>query len=182
MLWPRRGAAAHTGLGGTMASKLAGAIADMWRDVDRCFADLSEADATTQHGGGSSFAWTLLHIAGFEDGNLNVRTRGKERHSVLLDQFNRFRETPGASDKWDEIQRGVADMRADVQAWLDGFSDEELAAMMAPATARQPEVPLVSILWRDIAHAYYHVGEVAAKRDQMGQRTGDYPSAWEHSV
>ncbi len=163
--------------GDTMASKLAGAIADMWRDVDRCFADLSEADATTQHGGGSSFAWTLLHIVGFED-----RTRGKERHPVLLDQFERFRDTGGKSDNWPQIQSAVAEIRADVQAWLDGFSEDELASMMAPATRTQPETPLATILWRDIAHAYYHVGEVAAKRDQMGQRTGDYPSAWEHAV
>ncbi len=165
-----------------MPSTLAAAIADMWRDVDRCFADLSEADALAQHGGGSSFAWTLLHIAGYEDGNLNVRTRGRERHPVLLDQFNRFREQPGAADRWDEVQRGVQEMRAEVQAWLDGLSEDEINSMTAPATARQPEAPLRYILWRDIAHAYYHIGEVAAKRDQLGQRTGDYPSAWEHAI
>jgi uncharacterized damage-inducible protein DinB len=165
-----------------MSSKLASAIADVWNDVDRAFADLTEADALTQHGGGSSFAWTLLHIAGYEDGNINVRTRGRDRHPVLLDQFNRFRETPGAADNWDAIQQGVADLRAELQSWLESLSEEEMASMMVPATTRQPEQPLTYVLWRDIAHAYYHIGEVAAKRDQMGQRTGDYPSQWQRAL
>ncbi len=181
MLWPRRGAAAQR-MGDAVANKLAGAIADMWRDVDSCFADLSDADATTQHNGGSSFAWTLLHIIGWADGNYNVRTRGKERHPFLLDQFNRFRETPGVADDWPGIQRAVAELRADVQGWLEGMSEDELAAAIAPATRTQPETPLTTILWRDLAHTHYHLGEVATKRDQMGQRRNDYPTAWEHAI
>lgn len=165
-----------------MTSKLAGAIFDVWRDTDRAFEGLTEADALERHGGGSSFAWTLLHIVGYEDGNLNVRIRGKERHPVLLDQFNRFRESPGSADNWDQIQQAVRDHREELRGWLESLSEDEMASMTAPATARQPEQPLTYILWRDIAHAYYHIGEVAAKREQIGERTGDYPSAWEHAL
>lgn len=168
--------------GRAVSSNLAGAIYGMWQDTDRVFAGLSEADALEQHGGGSSFAWTLLHIAGFEDGNFNVRVRGGERHPVLLDQFSRFRETPGASDNWEQVQEAVRGLRAELRGWLDSLSEAEVAAMTAPATSRQPEQPLAYLLWRDIAHAYFHIGEVAAKRGQLGHDVGDYPGAWEHAV
>lgn len=167
--------------GQAVSSKLAAAIFGMWQDTDRVFAGLSEADALERHGGGSSFAWTLLHIAGFEDGNFNVRVRGRERHSVLLDQFNRHRETPGSADNWAHVQEAVHGLREDLRGWLEGLSDDEIASMLAPATARQPEQPLMYLLWRDIAHAYFHIGEVAAKRGQLGHDVGDYPSAWEHA-
>src|SRR5688572_22904380 len=168
--------------GAGVASRLALELFDMWKDVDRAFADLSEADALERHGGGSAFAWTLVHIAGFEDGQINVRTRGRDRHPVLLDQFERFRETPGTADEWAKIQDAVREMRTELRTYLEGLSEDDIAAMMAPATARTGEQPLIYLLWRDIAHTYYHLGEVAAKRDQLGQRTGDYPSTWEGAL
>src|SRR5262249_28541722 len=149
-----------------MTSHLAGAIFDMWLDVDRCFEGLSEQDALTQHGGGSAFAWTLVHIAGFEDGQINVRTRGRERHPILQDQFDRFRATPGQADSWADIQRAVQEMRAELRTYLEGLSEQDVLTLMAPPTRNGPEQPLHYLLWRDIAHTYYHVGEVAAKRDQ----------------
>jgi uncharacterized damage-inducible protein DinB len=162
-----------------VTSKLAGAIFDMWKDVDRAFADLSEADALERHGGGSAFAWTLVHIANFEDGQINFRTRGRERHAMITDQFERFRESPGSADQWERIKAGVQELREELRSYLEGLSEEEIATTMAAATARTAEQPLALLLWRDIAHTYYHIGEVAAKRDQLGQRTGDYPSVWE---
>lgn len=165
-----------------MASLIVAAVTDMWADVDRAFADLSEADALTRHEGGSAFAWTLQHIAGFEDGQFNVRLRGQPRNPVLLDQFERFRETPGTADEWSKIQQAVRDLREEFRAYFEPLSEEEIAALMAPATARTAAQPVRLLLMRDIAHTYYHIGEVAAKRDQLGQRTGDYPSAWEHAV
>ena len=166
-----------------MMSILVGAIFDMWLDVDRAFADLSEADALARHGGGSAFAWTLAHIAGFEDGNINVRMRKRDRHPVLSDQYERIaRESPGSADAWNDIQRALQEVRSEVRGYLEPFSEEELNAVMAPPTRNGPEQPLRLLLMRDIAHTYYHVGEVAAKRDQLGQRTGDYPSQWEHAV
>lgn len=165
-----------------MASTLVGAVIDMWADVDRAFAGLSEADALARHGGGSAFAWTLQHIAGFADGQINVRLRGGARHPVLLDQFERFREQPGTADQWEAVQRAVRELRAELRAYLEPLSEADVSTLLAPATARAPAQPLRLLLMRDIAHTYYHVGEVAAKRDQLGQRTGDYPSAWEHAV
>ena len=165
-----------------MASRLAGAIFDMWKDVDRAFAGLSEGDALERHGGGSAFAWTLVHIANFEDGQINFRTRGRERNAMISDQFERFRDSPGSADSWEQIKAGVEALRVELRTYLEGLSEEELAATMAPATARTGEQPLTLLLWRDIAHSYYHIGEVAAKRDQLGQPTGDYPSAWESAL
>jgi uncharacterized damage-inducible protein DinB len=155
----------------------------MWKDVDRAFAYLAEADALERHGGGSAFAWTLAHIAGFEDGQINVRLRGRARHPVLLDQYERVaRESPGSADHWDDIQRALQEVRAELRTYLEALSEEEVHTLMAPPTRNGPAQPLAHLLWRDIAHTYYHIGEVAAKRDQLGQRTGDYPSAWENAV
>lgn len=166
-----------------MTSTLVGAIFDMWLDVDRAFAGLSEADALERHGGGSAFAWTLAHIAGFEDGQFNVRMRQQVRHPVLSDQYERIaRESPGSADAWTDIQRALQEVRQQVRAYLEPMTEADLAMLMAPPTRNGPEQPLRVLLMRDIAHTYYHVGEVAAKRDQLGQRTGDYPSAWEHAV
>lgn len=165
-----------------MASMLVAAVMDMWADVDRAFADLSEADALERHTGGSAFGWTLQHIAGFEDGQFNVRLRGQPRNSVLLDQFERHREQPGTADQWAAIQQAVRELREEFRAYFEPLTEDEVSALIAPATARTGAQPVRMLLMRDIAHTYYHVGEVAAKRDQLGQRTGDYPSVWEHAV
>jgi hypothetical protein len=38
------------------------------------------------------------------------------------------------------------------------------------------------MLGRFIAHAYFHIGEVASKRDMLGHEAGDYPGALRHSL
>src|SRR5262249_19998452 len=117
--WARLRLDVQRGLtGGGMASALVGAIFDMWLDVDRAFVDLSEGHSRPRHGGGSAFAWTLAHIAGFEDGQINVRTRQRERHPVLSDQYERIaRESPGSADHWAEIQRALQEVRSEVRAF-----------------------------------------------------------------
>ncbi len=157
-----------------MTSKLVSLVFNMWDDADRAFAELSAEEATTQHDGGSSFGWTLVHQAAFEDGFINVAVRGLPRHPVLQQQFEQHRAS-GASDQWPAILDAAREVRASLREYLAPLSDAELETIAAPATSRRPAYALRYILMRDVAHTYFHIGEVASKRDRLGKGTGDYP-------
>lgn len=157
-----------------MTSKLVSLVFNMWDDVDRAFGELSPEEATTQDDGGSSFGWTLVHQMAFEDGFINVAIRGLPRHPTLQQQFGQHRSS-GASDQWPAILDAVREVRDSLREYLTPLSDADIETIHAPATSRRPANPLRYILMRDVAHTYFHIGEVASKRDRLGKGTGDYP-------
>jgi hypothetical protein len=46
-----------------------------------------------------------------------------------------------------------------------------------PPMPPRPEVNLRYLVMRAVAHHYFHIGEVAAKRDKLGHKVGDYPGS-----
>lgn len=156
-------------------SQLAGLLFNTWDDADRVFAGLSQADAAKRHDGGSSFAWTLAHITNGMDISLNVRAQKKQPHALLGQERFRFGGT-GEAEDWDGIRTGAAGVRKAVRAYLDGMSDANMEkAMVPPASPERPAASVRYLVYRAVCHHYFHIGEVAAKRDRLGHQVGDYP-------
>lgn len=156
------------------ASKLVALLLNTWNDADRVFDGLSDAQALERHDGGSCFAWTLSHLTVGMDFFINATLRGGRVHPVLASQYERFGFS-GEADDWPGIVSAVKDVRREIRYYLEGLSDEDLERTRVPAVREWPETPLRYILYRQITHHYYHIGEVAAKRSRSGYDAGDYP-------
>ena len=60
-----------------------GLLFDAWEDFDRVVGGLTPEEATAQHSGGSSFAWTAGHVANQVDAWINVRFQRREPHPLI---------------------------------------------------------------------------------------------------
>jgi hypothetical protein len=155
-------------------SKLVALLYNTWEDADRVFAGLSDADALERYEGGSCFAWTLFHVTVGMDFFINAVLRGRRVHPTLASAYERFGSS-GDADDWPGIQAAVKDVREETRSYLDGLTDEELQQTKVPAVRQWPESALQYIVFRQIAHHYFHIGEVATKRTRLGHDMGDYP-------
>ena len=167
-------------------SKLVGLLVESWKDFDRVVAGLSREDAVKRLGGGSSFAWTLAHATHQVDVWVNVRFAKHSPHAVISrDQF-RFGGT-GEAENWDEVLKGVQEVRERALAYLADKSDEGLKATV-PYTGshvRLKQLGVLSLryaLYRAVSHHYFHIGEIASKRDGIGHKVGDYPGTLDESI
>ncbi len=147
---------------------------DTWDNADRVYAGLTEVDALKKHDGGSSFAGTLLHITALMDFHINARVRSKEMHPLFARQYQQFWQT-GQADDWPGILAAVKEVRASLRAYLEPLTDADLERIKFPPTYQWPEATLRYILYRGVTHNYFHIGEVAAKRDKLGHKVGEYP-------
>lgn len=155
-------------------SKLVALLYGAWDDADRAYAGLSDADALKRHEGGSTFAWTLAHITRAIDDWCNVMLQGGEPNGTL--EGERLKGLPvGDAHDFTAIKRGVAEVRSKAKAYLDNVTDADLERTIVPPRGRWQETKLRYNVYRAIAHTYFHVGEVAAKRDRLGHKVGDYP-------
>ncbi|MBM3933792.1 MAG: DinB family protein [SAR202 cluster bacterium] len=167
-------------------STLVGLVVEAWKDLDRAVAGLSAEDAVKRHAGGSSFAWTLAHVTHQVDVWVNVRFAKHPPHPVVAQDRFRFGGTGDASE-WEAIQQGVKEVRERALAYLADKSDEDLEATV-PYTGshvRLRELGALSLryaLYRAVSHHYFHIGEVASKRDALGHKVGDYPGTLEESI
>ena len=155
-------------------SKLVALLYAAWDDADRVYAGLSDADALKRHEGGSTFAWTLAHITRGLDGWCNVTLQGGKPNEAL--EAERLRNLPvGDAHDFAAIKRGVSEVRTGVKAYLDNVTDADLERITVPPFGRWHEAKLRYHVYRAVAHTYFHIGEVAAKRDRLGHKVGDYP-------
>ncbi len=165
-------------------SKLVALLFETWNETDRVFDGLEEENAVRQHHGGSSFAWTLAHVANQVDARVNVGFHGAEPHPLISQDRFRFGGT-GEAEDWDAIRQGVAEIRDTARAYLDGLDDQGLdatAAYTGFSKLRGRDISLRYVLYRVIAHHYFHIGEVASKRDLLGHSVGDYPGLLEGAI
>jgi uncharacterized damage-inducible protein DinB len=155
-------------------SKLTGLLFNAWDDADRVYANLTIADALKRHEGGSSFAWTLRHMTEGVDNWVNVTLQGGKANATLAQEREKFGRTGDAGD-WEAIRAAVAEVRNSARAYLENLTDADLDQIKVPPIGRWQEAPLRYYISRAIAHHYFHIGEVAAKRDRLGHKVGDYP-------
>ena len=161
-------------------SKLVGLLFESWTDMDRVVKGLTPEDAIEPFDGGSSFAWTSAHVASVVDALVNVRFQGRQRHPLIGQQRFRGGGT-GRADDWESIQAGVRDVREAARAYLQDLGDSDLEKSIpydgSIEHLRKTGLILRYAIMRTISHHYFHIGEIATKRDRLGHDVGDYPGA-----
>jgi len=159
-------------------------LLDAFADLDRVLHNLSPEDAV-RHADGSSFAWTHAHLANQIDAWTNVRIQGLDAHPLISAQRFRF-GGPGEAEDWDAIQTGVAEVRAAATAYLASVTEADINRVHpydgSFESLRDTGITLRYTLSRTITHHYFHIGEIASKRDRLGHSVGDYPGLLSHSI
>ena len=166
-------------------SKLVGLLFAAWEDLDRAVAGLSQADAGRRVDGGSSFAWTVGHLANQLDAWTNVRFQNRPPH-VLISQ-ERFRiGGPGLADDWDATRDAALEVRVAARGYLERLGDDDLDLVIpydgSFLRLREKGLNLRYALLRTIAHHYFHIGEIATKRVALGHDVEDYPGPLEECL
>ena len=166
-------------------SKLVGMLFEAWKDFDRVIDNLESAQAVENFDGGSSFAWTLAHVTNQVDAWANVRFQRLAPHDLIGQQRFRFGGT-GVADDWESIRGGVHEVRQTARSYLQDMTDEDLTLTIpyegSQAQLRQTGLVLRYALLRACAHHYFHIGEIASKRDRIGHQVGDYPGSLEECI
>ncbi len=159
-------------------SKLVGLLLDSWDDLDRVVAGLNSETAVVSAEGGSSFAWTVAHLASQVDGSINVRFQRQEAHP-LIGQYRFRARGSGAAEEWWAILTAVHEVRESARAYLEGMDDGDLDLVIpyqgSLAPLRESGISLRHVLIRSSVHHYFHIGEIAAKRNRLGHEVGEYP-------
>ena len=165
-------------------SNLPDLLLDAFDDLDRVLHNLSPADAV-RHVDGSSFAWTHAHIANTIDTWLNIRFQKLEPHPLIGQQRFRFGGT-GEAEDWDEIQTGVIEVRESARSYLDRATEADLDVVHpydgSMDYLKETGITLRYALSKFITHHYFHIGEIATKRDRLGHSVGDYPGILSNSI
>ena len=158
--------------------KLVGLLFSAWEDLDRAIAGLSPEDAVRSLDGGSSFAWTVGHLANQLDAWTNVRFQKRPPHKLIGQE--RFRiGGSGLAEDWEATRSAALEVRAAARSYLEGLRDEDLDLVIpydgSFLHVRESGLDLRYALLRTIAHHYFHIGEIATKRAALGHDVGDYP-------
>ena len=166
-------------------SKIVGLLIEAWNDFDRVVDKLDGAQAIQNFDGGSSFGWTLAHVTNQVDNFINVRFQRLAPHSLIGQERFRFGGT-GVADDWESINAGVLEVRQTARSYLEALNDNDLDLTVpyegSNSRLQETGLSLRYAVLRGCAHHYYHIGEVATKRDRLGQRVGDYPGRLEECI
>ena len=162
-------------------SKLVGLVFDSWDDLDRVLDKLQIQQAIESPNGESSFSWTLAHLTEQVDRWVNVIAQNMLPHPDLGKKEFRFGGT-GISQDWQLINQASQEVRAAAISYLDNLSDNDLESIVLndndpSAKPERKRIKLYSVILRIISHYYFHIGEIAAKRDRIGHSVGDYPGS-----
>jgi len=146
--------------------------------MDRAVCGLTAGEVEARPGAGSSFAWTVAHATNQLDAWLNVRFAGHEPHPLIGRNELRIGGSGSALD-WQGIRAAVAEARAKARRYLESRSDADLDFVLpydgSMLVLRETGISLQHALLRITAHHYFHIGEIATKRDLLGDQAGDYP-------
>jgi DinB superfamily len=165
--------------GGVVAkSKLVGLLFEAWNDLDRVITNLTPEEMVSNVPGGSSFAWTVAHTTDTMDAWINVRFQGLPPHPVLSQRHFRFGGS-GIAEDWPAIEQGIREVRGAARIYLQDKEEKDLELTIPYDGSRlflhERGLNLRHALLRNCAHHYFHIGEIATKRDRLGHKVGDYP-------
>ncbi len=159
--------------------KQTGLLYEAWADLDRVIDGLDTPTATRSLDGGSSIAWATAHVTAHLDTWVNVRFAGLSPHPVIND--GRFRLNGGGviESEWQLIQRSVNEVRESARNYLDASPTKDLLVPYSGSIEPLWEsgITLRYTILRMSAHHYFHIGEISAKRDRLGDSVGDYPGS-----
>ncbi len=166
-------------------SKLVELLYAAWKDTDRVICELTPEDAGEKHHGGSSFAWTHAHMANQVDAWVNVRLAGMEAHPLIGEERFRFGGS-GEAHEWEAIKVAVEEVRQTARDQLDTLSDDDLDVNVPYSGSFTKygidQINLRYAIYRAVAHHYFHMGEIASKRDMLGHSVGDYSGILKRSI
>jgi hypothetical protein len=166
-------------------SKIVGLLFESWKDLDRVVDGLSVQDALRNFDGGSSFAWTYAHVANQVDTWINARFQQLQPHVLIGQRRFRFGGT-GKADDWEAIQPAVQEVRTAARSYLQDMDDARLehktAYQGSSEILREKGLTVRYAIMRGISHHYFHIGEIASKRDRVGHSVGNYPGKLEESI
>jgi hypothetical protein len=167
-------------------SKVVGLLLEAWNDLDRVVDGLTPEEAVRQYDGGSSFAWTYAHVANIMEGWVNLRFQGLPPHPLIGRPDLRAGGTGAAPAGWGEVRAGVSEVREASRAYLADLSDGDLDLVIpydgSIAALRPTGLRLRYAVLRNVAHHYYHIGEIATKRDRLGHHPGGYPGTLSEAI
>ncbi len=106
-------------------NKLIGLLFGAWNDLDRVVDGLDPAEAVQQSDGGSSYAWTVAHLANQVDTWANVRIGRKNPHDYMSQERFRFGGT-GSADDWQTILKAAREVREAARGYLEAMEDADL--------------------------------------------------------
>jgi len=157
---------------------LVGALFGVWDFLDWVVAGVSSEDMLELWDGGSSFAWTYGHLTNMVDAWLNVRFQALPPHPLISDANFRIGGNGRTSD-WPAIQREVAIVRDAARLYLQPLMDADLDLVIpydgSVVAFRRDGLSLRYAVLHSTTHHYYHIGEIATKRQRLGHVLGDYP-------
>ena len=138
-------------------------------EFERVFAGVPDDDATRRLLPMNCLSWIMAHLALQEQRYWITIPQGRDavRHPELI-------ELSGYPDKATtpelavvrEIWTGVAE---DADTFLDNVTDEQLARHFVFDGERLPE-SVGTMLYRNVHHYWFHIGEAHAIRQQLGHR------------
>lgn len=147
---------------------------DAWDDLDRAYSGMTAEEATARPDGASAFGWTLRHLIGGADFFVNELLRGGAMHPTFAREHAEY-EFSGECGDWDAIAEAAGEVRSELETYLGEMSDADLAATVVPAWGPFAPTTLRYFVLRQVAHSYYHTGEVATRRGTEADFPGPLP-------
>ncbi len=136
-------------------------------EFQRCVEGLSEPDAYVFHGQMNCVSWTIGHLADHENRFYVYIAQGKKIQPGLREicSYGSPRSAPNLDAMWAAWHEVTA--AADI--FLDTLTTEKLLEPFQWKGKPMPE-SIGTMLYRSIYHYWYHLGEVHAMRQLLGQR------------
>ncbi len=154
-----------------------GALLDAFTDLGRVLAGMSEEEALAGEAG-STYAWTVAHLANQVDSWINVRFAHNTPHPLVSADRYRF-GGDGRAESWAELRDAAVAVRTAATDFLTSMTEADLdRAIPYPGSLpelKDRQVSLRYTLIRVLTHHYFHIGELASKRSAAGHSVGDYP-------
>ena len=133
----------------------------------RCLEGLSLQDAYVQHGQMNCISWTIGHLAAHESNYFVFLAQNKVVQPELrkICGFGSPRSTPKLDDMW----AAWHELTTNADVFLDTLTTEMLLEHFQ-WKGEPLQDSIGTMLYRTIYHYWYHLGEVHAIRQMLGQR------------
>ncbi len=155
-----------------MPHALALFLYESWSLLDDAVEGLTPEEATTQHDGGSSIAWTIGHVTTMVDSWINVNFQGLPPHPIIGGRQFHVGGT-GEWDEWEGILAATDEVRRHARLYLDSGPpiDQVIPYDGSIQFLREAGLRLSYALMRIAAHHFIHAGEIVTIRSRLGHDT-----------
>ena len=145
---------------------------ESWNYLDGSLAGLTREEATTQHDGGSSIAWTIGHVTTMVDSWINTNFQGLPPHPFISDPRFGIGGT-GECQEWEEMLAATNEVRTRARSFLDSGPPVDSIVPYSGSIQflRATGLRLSYALLRIASHHFIHGGEIVAVRSRLGHDT-----------